>query len=94
MAADTWQSIFTQSPVIADTTTRTSYPTATGTGPKGTWFQARRDIMRERQPAWGHNIRKLQEISCSRSRTNARYRTNVGSIETFKYNQSSTFEKN
>ena len=94
MAADTWQNIFTQSPVNSGYYDEDELPHCNWDWPKGTWFQARRDIMRERQPAWGHNIRKLQEISCSRSRTNARYRTNVGSIETFKYNQSSTFERN
>ena len=66
MAADTWQSIFAQSPVNRGYYDEYELPHRNWNWPKATWFQARRDIMRERQPAWGHNIRKLQEISVLR----------------------------
>ena len=66
MAADTWQSIFVQSPVNSGYYDEYELPHCKWDWPKGTWFQARRDIMRERQPASRRNIRKLQEISALR----------------------------
>ena len=66
MAADTWQSIFAQSSVSSRYYDEYDLPHCKWDWPKGTRFQARRDILRERQPAWSRNIRKSQEISALR----------------------------
>jgi len=63
MASETWRSIFAQSPVNRGYYDEDELPHCAWNWPKGTWFQARRNILRERQPAWDHNMRRLREVS-------------------------------
>jgi hypothetical protein len=66
MAADFWRSVFAQSPVSSGYYDEDELPHCNWDWPKGTWFQVRRDIVREHQPAWSHKLRRLQEVSACR----------------------------
>jgi hypothetical protein len=67
MAGDTWRSIFAQSPVNRGYYTANELPHCAWNWPKATWFQARRNTLRERQPVWSHNMRRLREVSALQS---------------------------
>ena len=62
---NTWKSIFAQSPVNSGYYDEYKLPHCNWDWPKGTWFQARPDIMRERQPAWGHQHKKIAGNLCA-----------------------------
>jgi hypothetical protein len=50
MASDAWRNIFAQSPVNRGCYDEAELPHCTWNWPKGIWFQARRNILRERHP--------------------------------------------
>jgi len=47
-----WESIFAQSPVNDGYYDEDELPQQNWDWPKGTWFQARLDYVREREPVW------------------------------------------
>jgi hypothetical protein len=61
MATGTWQNIFAQSPVNRGYYDEDELPYCNWTWPKGTWFQARRNVMRESQSTWGHGSQRARE---------------------------------
>lgn len=65
MISNTWQSIFAQSPAHAGYYDENELPHYNWRWPRGTWFQVRRDHLRERRPAW--SIRKAQNRSLERA---------------------------
>jgi len=61
MISNTWESIFSQSPANNGYYDETELPHFNWGWPKGTWFQERRDYVRERRPiSWptGRKTRK------------------------------------
>ena len=59
----TWESIFTQSPVNDGYYDEQDLPHQRWQWPNATWFQARRDFIRERnQPAVAKSARRIRNI--------------------------------
>ena len=60
MTNNTWESIFARSPVDCGHYEVSDLPQYNWDWPTGTWFQARRDQVREGLAAWRHNAKKLR----------------------------------
>ena len=58
MHRNTWQAIFSRSPANCGYYDEHGLPHVNWDWPKGTWFQARRDLVRERRPI---QVGKLRE---------------------------------
>jgi hypothetical protein len=61
MITNTWKSIFAQSPANSGYYDETELPHSNWDWPKGTWFQERRNYVRERRPNSGPTGRTTRE---------------------------------
>jgi hypothetical protein len=67
MYTNSWNSIFAQSRANYGHYDEKELPHCNWDWPKGAWFQARRDYVREQQPLWNQNGRKTRDGSAPRA---------------------------